>query len=388
MTSGRRSWGSAHAYRNAEAVRDHLCKRGFQPENIVRYCYRPFDVRWLYWEPETKLLDEKRAEYYPHVFDGNVWIEARQRQPMESFDRGYFVHILADNFGNGLSSFFPLYLSTVTEHLSLLDHGKSGRPKSNLSSEAADYFSRLGASEPDLFYHTLALLHSPTYRTENAGALRQDWPRVSLPETAELLRASAALGRQVAALLDTERPVSGVTSGTIRPELRAIGVVTRVGGGALNPTAGDLAVTAGWGHAGKGGVTMPGKGKVDQRAYTPDELSAMRNSASARGLTEEPVVACLGATTGDVYLNDMAYWRNVPASVWDYTLGGYQVIKKWLSYREHALLGRALSTDEAREVTHMARRIAAIVLLSPVVYANYLAIKQTAIPWSGLSQNS
>lgn len=104
----------------AEAVRDQLRKRGFRPENIVRYCYRPFDVRWLYWEPETKLLDEKRAEYSPHVFDGNVWLEARQRQSMESFDRGYFVHVLADNFGNGLSSFFPLYLSTATENLLLL----------------------------------------------------------------------------------------------------------------------------------------------------------------------------------------------------------------------------------------------------------------------------
>jgi hypothetical protein len=225
------------------------------------------------------------------------------------------------------------------------------------------------------------------YRTENAGALRQDWPRVPLPSTAELLRASAALGRQVAALLDTEQPVPGVTSGAIRPELRAVGIVMRVGGGALNPAAGDLAVTAGWGHAGKGGVTMPGKGKVEQRAYTPDERAAIGSGASALGLTEEQMIACLGATSSDVYLNDTAYWRNVPASVWDYTIGGYQVIKKWLSYREHALLGRALSTDEAREATHMARRIAAIVLLSPALDANYLAVKQATIPWPGLSNS-
>jgi hypothetical protein len=78
----------------------------------------------------------------------------------------------------------------------------------------------------------------------------------------------------------------------------------------------------------------------------------------------------------DVYLNNTAYWCNVPSSVWEYTLGGYQVIKKWLSYREQKLLGRALSTDEAREVTHMARRIAAIVLLHPTLDANYLAVKQ------------
>jgi hypothetical protein len=42
----------------AEEVRDHLRKRGFFPKNIVPYCYRPFDVRWLYWEPETKLLSQ------------------------------------------------------------------------------------------------------------------------------------------------------------------------------------------------------------------------------------------------------------------------------------------------------------------------------------------
>ena len=68
-------------------------------------------------------------------------------------------------------------------------------------------------------------------------------------------------------------------------------------------------------------------------------------------------------------------------------IGGYQVIKKWLSYREHALLGRALTTDEAREVTHMARRIAAIVLLSPALDVNYLAVKQTTAPWPGVPKN-
>jgi hypothetical protein len=132
---------------------------------------------------------------------------------------------------------------------------------------------------------------------------------------------------------------------------------------------------------------MPGKGRVDQRAYTPDELAAIRSAASALGLTEEQAVSSLGATTRDVYLNNTAYWRNVPASVWDYTIGGYQVIKKWLSYREYALLGRALTTEKAREMTHMARRIAAIVLLYPAVDANYLAVKQATIPRTGLSQN-
>src|SRR5207247_4506529 len=110
---------------------------------------------------------------------------------------------------------FPLYLRFDHERTSLIDHGGEGEPRPNLSTQATSYLSRLEVTEQDLFYHTLALLHAPAYSTENAGALRQDWPRVPLPDTAELLHASAALGRQIAALLDPEGAVPGVTSGKL-----------------------------------------------------------------------------------------------------------------------------------------------------------------------------
>ncbi len=62
-------------------------------------------------------------------------------------------------------------------------------------------------------------------------------------------------------------------------------------------------------------------------------------------------------------------------------MGGYQVMKKWLSYREKSLLGRGLTLDEVTEVTHMARRIAALLLLGPALDANYRAVKAAAYPW-------
>jgi hypothetical protein len=50
------------------------------------------------------------------------------------------------------------------------------------------------------------------------------------------LLASAARGRQVAALLDTETPVAGVTAGSIREELKAVvAVFTRTDGKKVNP---------------------------------------------------------------------------------------------------------------------------------------------------------
>ena len=65
-----------------------------------------------------------------------------------------------------------------------------------------------------------------------------------------------------------------------------------------------------------------------------------------------------------MYLNQRAYWRNVPAAVWDYQLGGYQVLKKWLSYREMKVLGRSLQSEEVEHFTEAARRVAAIIQLS------------------------
>ena len=45
---------------------------------------------------------------------------------------------------------------------------------------------------------------------------------------------------------------------------------------------------------------------------------------------------------------------------WGYKLGGYQVLKKWLSYRERGVLGRALKPEEVQHFTDTARRIGAI----------------------------
>ena len=73
----------------------------------------------------------------------------------------------------------------------------------------------------------------------------------------------------------------------------------------------------------------------------------------------------------DVYVNDNTRWKDVPERVWSYSLSGYQVLKKWLSYREQALLGRPLTTDEAQAFTQIVRRIAAILLLDEELNEHY-----------------
>ena len=99
-----------------------------------------------------------------------------------------------------------------------------------------------------------------------------------------------------------------------------------------------------------------------EREYTATERAALSD-----------LLPTLGETTHDIYLNDRAYWRNVPAAVWTYQLGGYQVLKTWLSYREQRALGRALTAEEAQAFAETARRVVAVLgIMTPAGDREYL----------------
>ena len=338
---------------DARVVRDVLLARGGPGEGgFVRFAYRPFDNRWLYWEADTKLLDEKRADYKSHVFEGNLWLVTQQKPR-----RGWSPPQVISPIGClDLMDRSATCVPTLLHSDSIETAGGSGH-RANLSPDAQRYLDRLGASVDDLFHHILAVLYDPAYQEANAGALRMEWPRIPLPDwpgggtegAAEALAESAARGRALAALLDPDTAVPGVTEGTLHPEVAVIAVPTTTD--RHNMAGGDFAVTAGWGHYGTGDAVMPGQGHAAERTCTPDECATLGNTASA-----------LGETTFDIYLNDRAFWRNIPAAVWHYKLGGYQVLKKWLSYREHDILNRPLTPEEVQHFTDTARRIGAILL--------------------------
>ncbi|MYD16000.1 MAG: N-6 DNA methylase [Chloroflexi bacterium] len=306
---------------DARQVRDALLARG-EPDvdGFVRFSYRPFDSRSLYWEQETKLLDEKRPEYRQHVFDGNLWLSAAQQlrkgvtEPQAYFTTLPGSHHLIERGAN----MFPLYLRDDQ----FGEEFDGVKRTANLSERARSYIESMDASPEDLFHHVLATLHDPAYREANAGGLRMGWPRIPLPDDPADLAQSAARGHQLARLLDTESNVTDLLA-----DQAHIAIPTTIDGKPMQPE--DFQITAGWGHFGANQAVMPGQGKVVRRG---DMI--------------------------DVYLNDRAYWKDIPNEVWEYRLGGYQVLKKWLSYRESKVLGRALTVGEVNWFSEVARRIA------------------------------
>ncbi len=339
---------------DARAVRDALLRRGGPDESgFVQFAYRPFDNRWLYWEKDGLLLDRPRPDYRPHVFEGNVWLSAAQHlrkgadEPQAWFTRDIGSRHLIERG----ALMFPAWLRE--EGLGAVTDTER---RANLSATAQRYLTCLNLGVEDLFHHVLATLHDPAYRESNAGALRMEWPRIPLPGwpdgeaegAAQALAQSAARGRVLAALLDVETPALSATGTPLRPE---IAVPSTLAGRQM--AGEDFAVTAGWGHFGAGDAVMPGKARIVERAYGPEERAALAEHFAA-----------LGETTSDVYLNREAFWRNIPSAVWEYRLGGYQVLKKWLSYRERKVLGRRLRAEEVQHFTDTARRIGALLLAS------------------------
>ncbi len=359
---------------NSPLVRRALLARGFKPWQVRRFAYRPFDVRWVYWEPTTKLLDEKREDFVRCVpLPCEILISQQKTRMTASLPQ--LISVLPDLalMDRGATS-FPL--KVMDRDATLLNLGDGVR--TNLSAAGEKYVSRIGAGELDPFFHALAIMHTPRYRTENAGALLNDWPRIPLPETGGLLSRSATLGRRLAELLD---PESDLQLGPQWGFLARLALPPELPEGAPNrdsQNSARFALIVGWGSRGQGETVMPGRGKVSERDWTDAERERISVLAASLNTTLTEALTSLGARCLDIYLNDDSRWTAVPAKVWQYTMGGYQVLKKWLSYREQPLLGRPLHEREARYFSQVVRRITTVLLLGSALNASYEALLPTA----------
>lgn len=352
-------------------TRDKLRTRGKHPEGVVRFAYRPFDLRWVYWEPETKLLDRNRPEYTAAFEAGTIQIVTPRAQ-RKAWSPPIVARSAIDiNIMDGSASAIP---ARVKDPL----HQNETRANAISAVLSLDDQS---VCKDATFLHCLAILHSPLYFTENSRAMRADAPRIPLPRAPERLRISAGLGATLAALLDPETTSAGVTTGKLRIALRTMGIPHKLGDKPFEDA--DLAVAAGWGHVQVSrtgsSLVMPGTGLIKERNYTKAEHAALETETKGDTASIDAIFDLLGPRTCDVHLNADAMWTNVPVNVWGYTLGGYQVLKKWLSYREKSVLGRALKPEEVAYFSEVIRRIAAVLLLSPALDANYEAAKAEVV---------
>jgi predicted helicase len=134
-----------------------------------------------------------------------------------------------------------------------------------------------GLCADDVFYYLYAVLSSPSYRARYADFVRVDFARVPLPGSAALFRELSDLGERLVAVQLSERSAVEV-------------------------------------------ARAPGRGSnvVERVSY---------RSAGAPG------------TRGAVAINSTQEFGDVPEAVWNFSIGGYQVCRKWLKDRKGRRLG-------------------------------------------------
>lgn len=345
----------------------------FEPNRITPYPWKPFDIRFCYLDDIAPLFSRPNVPLQKLTsLPGQSFFVTRDDAdtPDEGPPTSIVKHICDYDFLRGHARLFPTVVpaqrvgtNTGGEAQFSLKYEVSDEVAPNLSSSAQIWLASLSLpATPEtsrlVWHHALAITYSPAYLAENADGIQQGWPRIPLPGDAELLRASAALGERLAALLDPETNVPGLGQGL----LASIAIPSTVPGATR-----DWCLN-GWGSRTDKGVTMPGRGKTDLRPYGATEAAAQEQAA------------LLGAQTRDVWMNSASFWKSIPEAVWETHIGGYQVLKKWLSYRDHSIIGRPLTQEEVAHIQATARRLAAILLMGPELDASYRASAEAHVP--------
>jgi predicted helicase len=209
----------------------------------------------------------------------------------------------------------PLYLYPDTLRKGQISHLELKEKRPNLGSRVVACLKEAYGQEPtpeNIFHYVYAVLYAETYREKYAEFLKRDFPRVPFTADFELFKTLAALGERLVALHLLRSP-----------ELDP-------------PTA-----------------RFQGEGNY---------LIARTQSQGFRYDAKEE----------RAYINKAQYFERVPLELWEYQIGGYQVLEKWLKDRRD----RRLSLDEIKTYCRVVTAIQCTIALQEEIDALYPEVER------------
>ena len=269
----------------------------FDVEKIVKYYYRLFDKRYIYYDKD--LIKRSFYNVLQHTLKDNVSFLLSKQQ--SSFD---FQHIIVSDCISDMNAVsmqtregnyvFPLYIfrENMGQEERIVNFNKEMYDKiakglnylpcyddNMLVDPISDYNGVLYPQA--LFDYIYAVLHSPSYRERYKEFLKIDFPRIPYPTDWEKFRDLAEKGE----------------------ELRLLHLME------------DL--------PSKTGVTFPVAGSLQ--------------------------VDCYRWQDNRVYINAEQYFDGVSESAWHFFIGGYQPAQKWLKDRK----GMTLTFEDVRHYSQI-----------------------------------
>ncbi len=268
-------------------VRAHLDQRYLRP-----IAYRPFDTRFIYYTGRSRgVVCRPRFENLRHLVGHETQLAlmaCRQSGVNEWAHVSIVKSIVDDSFVSNRSKergyCFPLYLYPAEDEL---DQTRKVNFDPGLYAKIRKLATHPDHGEPDevaVFDYIYGVLHSPDYRETFAEFLKIDFPRIPWPASPEVFWHVREKGEALRRLHLMEDAAVGETPFAFGGE-------------------GDAVVEKGF----------------------------PRFEATKDGL-------------GEVWINKIQRFADVPEISWGFYIGGYQPAQKWLKDRR----GRALSYDDIR----------------------------------------
>ncbi|MDD5055411.1 MAG: N-6 DNA methylase [Candidatus Peribacteraceae bacterium] len=287
----------------------------FEESFLSSILYRPFDVRAIYYDPA--IISRPGAGAMVHMFNRENLglLTARQNAKTGTMDQFFVTNLISEikcAESSRQSTLFPLYLypdsTTVSDEkrranldMKLLEPVLNNLKITWISDGIGDGKKTCGPE--DILDYIYAVLHCPTYRSRYKEFLKIDFPRVPFTSDAKLFWKLVTLGREIRLLHLMESP-------------KLEELIT--------------------------GYPMEGEHVVEKVSF---ELNAPRvdtRSPEKESRSQEKNRASSDNAEGKVWINKTQYFDCVPLAAWEFYIGGYQPLQKWLKDRK----GRTLGSDD------------------------------------------
>jgi len=306
-----------------------LCKECLKP-----YSYRIFDNRYFY--SENKFLWRSVEKLQQQFAKDNIAIVTTK-----SLSTNFFRHIFITKYIGDYSFisdktrevnyYFPLYLYDKNELETIIDGQEKLNIKgvqhtlrmkkdkvSNIDKEIIfkiESALNIKTTPEDIFNYIYAVLHSNIYRQKYQEFLKIGFSKIPFTKDVELFYKIAELGKELVDLhlLKSEK---------------------------INKLSAKFPVSTG---------NILTDGKVEKREYDPKEKR--------------------------VYINEKQYFEEVEPEVWNYYIGGYQVLDKWLKDR----IGRKLSSEDVNHYLKIITTIECTINLQTEIDKLYPEIERNLV---------
>jgi predicted helicase len=315
----KKGWSIRKAWNSLQSITDSDINK-----YILPVLYRPFNVQWIFYHDD--FIERSRKDVMCHMMQENLGLLIKRQNKRTPFSYAFISDLIVEScvfesaFAN--NTICPLYLYPSADKNALFEEGVKASEKSpNINPELFDKLSQIygiKSTPEEIFYYIYAVLYSNTYRTKYAEFLKIDFPRIPFTNDYDVFVKMSALGKR---LVDLHL----LQSSELDPPI------------AKFQGAGDSAVN-----------------KV--------ALNLMKRISDYKGLNERG---------NRVYINDTQYFEGVTKEVFEYQIGGYQVLSKWLKDRK----GRYMTLEDSIAYSKIATSISKTIEIQKEINLLYPSVE-------------